>query len=141
MKDDFSFSMEDAEASIEKNESDKEIKKSNSNLLRVVGILSLLAVFSVVIIRFFIINSTKGEPTYEIPVADSAFIFNNIEMLEMHVREYGYFPGDIQDFINSSDDASLIVNDDGSFTYTESGIVYRSDMGLLGPSGGNGSDL
>jgi len=124
-------SMKDAESFFKEKSDDLNKTKSKKNSKKLI-IYSLIVVFFIIaVVRFFVIGSKSQEATYEVPLPDSTSIYSTIEMLEEYVIEYGVFPGDIEESINSSEEATLQANSDGSFTYTESGIVYTSPAGIL----------
>ncbi len=124
-------SMKDAESFFkDKNDDLKKTKTKRSNKKLVIYLL-IVVFFIIVVVRFFVLSSKSQEAAYEVPLPDSTSIFSTIEMLEEYVIEYGEFPGDIEESINSSEEATLQVNSDGSFTYTESGILYTSPAGIL----------
>lgn len=99
--------------------------------LRTPLLILLFLVFSVVVVRFFVVSRNSSLPVYAVPEPDSSSVQATFEMLEAKVIESGIFPEDLVEYINSSDDVSITINSDGSFSYTEAGITIRSSAGLL----------
>ena len=96
----------------------------------------LAIVFTLVAGRILLLGGGPVEPSYEYLSPDSASITQAIMTVEDYVSTEGAFPPGLMERIESSEDLSLLINEDGSFTYVESGIVYRSAPGIL-TSGGS----
>ena len=120
--------MEQAEKAIAEKKPSTPHKKKK---LRIPFLILLFLVFAAVAVRFFVVSGKNSIPVYAVPEADSSSVQASFEMLEAKAIESGTLPEDLIDYINSSGDASISINSDGSFSYTESGISVRSSAGLL----------
>ncbi len=95
----------------------------------------LALVFILVAGRILLLGGGPVEPSYEYLPPDSASITEAITTVEEYVSREGDFPPGLMERIENSEDLSLMINEDGSFTYVESSIVYRSAPGIVTTGG------
>lgn len=95
----------------------------------------LCVVFIVFAVGFFADTASQAEPSYELPPVDSTSIAESALLLESYVIDHGRFPEGFEDYIASTPGITLTVNDDGSFSYSEENVLYRSVSGILTAGG------
>jgi hypothetical protein len=85
--------------------------------------------------RLILWSTAVIEPSYEMAAPDSESIMAGAVMLEERVRETGSFPDGLEERLRSNPEISLTVNQDGSFTYSEGGVSFRSAPGIIRRTG------
>lgn len=85
--------------------------------------------------RLILWSTAVVEPSYEMAAPDSESIMAGAMMLEARVRETGSFPTGLLERLRSNPGITLTVNQDGSFTYTEGSVSFRSAPGIIRMTG------
>ena len=110
-------------------------QKKSSFRIRNLLFIILSILFIAFAIRFYMKATSQTEPSYELPLIDSTYIVDSAMRLEAYVIDHGRFPDGFEDHITSTPGITLTVNIDGSFTYSEDNVVYRSASAIITEEG------
>ncbi len=124
----------EAEQFVREPAGNKSHKKSSFRIRNLLFII-LSILFITFAIRFYMKATSQTEPSYELPLIDSTYIIESAVLLEAYVTDHGKLPDGFEDYIASTPGITLTVNIDGSFTYSEDNVVYRSASAIITEEG------
>lgn len=104
--------------------------------VKVVFVTVLAVSFAFLAVNYILNETGPVAASYETVESDSTAIIQSAVMLQDYVEVNGSLPEGFLEQLDSSDGlVELSVNNDGSFSYTENGVTWRSSPGLLAGEG------